>query len=184
MLAAAAVALVLAGARLALPIVRHDTASSPIAALAATPPALRAEPVLNGYGFGGYLIGAGVRPFVDGRADMYGDAFLDLYGKIAAGDRAAFDEALARWPIAWTIFAPSEPIVAVMDREPGWRASRRQVRRRPCARRRARGGGVARGELSGGARVTLPSPRWANAKDCLASRSVTGLSALPAAIAK
>jgi hypothetical protein len=120
-LAAAAVALVLAGARLALPIVRHDSATAPIAALGAVPPALRAEPVLNGYGFGGYLIGVGVRPFVDGRADMYGDAFLDLYGKIAAGDSQALDDALTRWRAAWTIFAPSEPIVAVMDREPGWR---------------------------------------------------------------
>jgi hypothetical protein len=120
-LAAAAIALVLAGARLSLPIVRHDTATSPIAALAAVPPALRAEPVLNGYGFGGYLIGAGVRPFVDGRADMYGDAFLDLYSKIAGGEPAALDDALARWKIGWTIFAPSEPIVAVIDRKPGWR---------------------------------------------------------------
>jgi len=120
-LAAAAVALVLSGARLAVPIVRHDSASSPIAALAAVPPALRGEPTLNGYGFGGYLIGAGVRPFIDGRADMYGDAFLDLYGKIAAGDPQALDDALTRWRVAWTIFPPSEPIVAIMDREPGWR---------------------------------------------------------------
>jgi hypothetical protein len=82
---------------------------------------LRGEPVLNGYGFGGSLIGAGVRPFIDGRADLYGDAFLDLYGKIAAGDRQALDDALTRWRIAWTIFPPSEPIVAVIDREPGWR---------------------------------------------------------------
>jgi hypothetical protein len=120
-LAAAAVALVLAGARLALPIVRHDTATSPITALAAVPPALRGEPALNAYGFGGYLIGAGLRPFVDGRADLYGDAFLDLYGRIAAGDRNALDDALKRYAVAWAIFPPSEPIVAVIDREPGWR---------------------------------------------------------------
>jgi len=120
-LAAAAFALVLAGARLALPIVRHDSATSPITALSAVPPALRDQPTLNGYGFGGYLIGAGVRPFIDGRADMYGDAFLDLYGKIAAGDRQALDDALRRWRVAWTIFAPSEPIVAAIDRQPGWR---------------------------------------------------------------
>jgi len=120
-LAAAAVALVLAGARLATPIVRHDSATSPIAAVGAVPPALRSEPALNGYGFGGYLIGAGVRPFVDGRADLYGDAFLDLYGKIAAGDQNALDDALTRWRVAWTIFPPTEPIVAVIDRQPGWR---------------------------------------------------------------
>lgn len=120
-LAATAVALVLAGARLALPIVRHDSATSPIAGLSAVPPALRDEPTLNGYGFGGYLIGAGVRPFVDGRADMYGDAFLDLYDRIAAGDREALDDALARWRVAWTIFPPGAPVVAQMDREAGWR---------------------------------------------------------------
>jgi hypothetical protein len=120
-LAAAAVALVLAGARLALPIVRHDSAASPITALGAVPPALRDQPTLNSYGFGGYLIGAGVRPFIDGRADLYGDAFLDLYSKIAAGDQLALDDALTRWRVAWTIFPPSEPIVAALDREPGWR---------------------------------------------------------------
>jgi hypothetical protein len=120
-LAAAALALVLAGTRLALPIVRHDSATSPITALSAVPPALRDQPTLNGYGFGGYLIGAGVRPFIDGRADMYGDAFLDLYGQIAAGDPNALKDALTRWRVAWTIFPPGEPIVAALDRQPGWR---------------------------------------------------------------
>ena len=120
-LAFAAVGLALIGTRLALPIVRHDGATSPIAAVAAVPPALRAEPALNGYGFGGYLIGAGIRPFIDGRADMYGDAFLDLYGKIAGGDPSALDDALKHWQVGWTIFAPGEPVAGLMDREPGWR---------------------------------------------------------------
>ena len=147
-LAAAAVALVLAGARLAAPIVRHDSASSPIAALAAVPPALRGEPVLNGYGFGGYLIGAGVRPFVDGRADMYGDAFLDLYGKIAAGDPAG-----AR--------RRADALARRLDDLPAERADRRRhrprarlaaalrgsVRRRASARGRAGGGRAAPREL-------------------------------------
>jgi hypothetical protein len=120
-LAVAALALALTGARLMLPIHRVDMPTAPITALAATPPALRDAPVLNGYGFGGYLIAAGVKPFIDGRADMYGDAFLDLYGKLAAGDPATLAATLARYKIAWTIFPPSEPIVAAMDREPGWR---------------------------------------------------------------
>ncbi len=119
--AAAAIALLLAGARLALPIVRADGATAPIAALQAVPPALRAEPVLNDYAFGGYLVWAKVRPFIDGRADMYGDGFLDLYGKIAGGDADALEPALRRYAIAWTIFAPGERVVAEMDREPGWR---------------------------------------------------------------
>ncbi len=121
LLAAAAIALLLSGARLALPVARADTATAPIAALRAVPPALRAEPVLNDYGFGGYLIWAKVRPFIDGRADMYGDAFLELYGKIIGGDPDALEPTLKRYDIAWTIFAPSQRVVALMDREPGWR---------------------------------------------------------------
>ena len=121
LLAAAAVALALTGARLALPYPRVDGPGAPLAALRAVPETLRAEPVLNDYAFGGYLIASGVKPFIDGRADMYGDPFLDLYGKIAAGDQQALDAALTRYGVAWTLFAPGEPVVALMDREPGWR---------------------------------------------------------------
>jgi hypothetical protein len=121
LIAAAAVALALSGARLALPIARADSANAPMTALQAVPPALRAEPTLNDYAFGGYLIGAKVKPFIDGRADMYGDAFLDLYGKIAGGDPDALEATLKRYAVAWTIFPPSQPVVALMDREPGWR---------------------------------------------------------------
>jgi hypothetical protein len=121
LVAAAAVALLLVGARLALPIARADAAVAPITALQAVPPALRAEPVLNDYAFGGYLIWAKVKPFIDGRADMYGDAFLDLYGRITGGDSEALEAALKRYAVAWTIFAPGERVVAALDREPGWR---------------------------------------------------------------
>jgi hypothetical protein len=82
---------------------------------------LREKPVLNDYGFGGYLIFAHVRPFIDGRADMYGGAMFGLYIKIADGDEAAVKETLARHQIAWTIFAPGARIVGMLDREPGWR---------------------------------------------------------------
>ncbi|MGD0640503.1 MAG: hypothetical protein ABSC22_07130 [Roseiarcus sp.] len=121
LIAAAAVVLLLTGARLALPIARADAPTAPISALRAAPPALRDRPVLNGYAFGGYLIAAKVKPFIDGRADMYGDAFLDLYGRIAGGDQEALEATLKRYAVAWTIFAPGEPVVALMDREPGWR---------------------------------------------------------------
>jgi hypothetical protein len=119
--AALALALVLIGARLAAPIVRGDSASAPMAALAAVPAALREKPVLNSYAFGGYLIYAHLRPFIDGRADMFGDGFLRQYARIQAGEPPAVEEALKRWDIAWTIFAPDTRAVAEMDREPGWR---------------------------------------------------------------
>jgi hypothetical protein len=120
-LAAAAVAFGLAGVRLATPVVRADGPTAPMTALQALPEALRQRHVLNDYAFGGYLIWAGARPFIDGRADMYGDDFLGRYERIAAGNADALEAALKRYDVAWTIFAPGERATALMDREPGWR---------------------------------------------------------------
>ena len=121
LVATAAIALALAGARLALPIARADAATAPMTALQAVPPTLRDKPMLNDYAFGGYLIWENLRPFIDGRADMYGDAFLGLYERIAAGDPAALEAALKRYDVAWTVFAPDQRVNALLDREPGWR---------------------------------------------------------------
>ena len=106
-------------ARIALPTVRGDDRVTPMTALAKVPPALRAQPVLNGYDFGGYLIFAGVRPYVDGRTDMYGDAFLANYDSMMSPNRKALTDALARWHIAWSILPPG-PAAQMMDTLPGW----------------------------------------------------------------
>jgi hypothetical protein len=116
-----AAALAISGARLLVPIERVDGRAAPISALGAVPPALRARPVLNDYAFGGYLIWSHVRPFIDARAELYGDPMLSLYGKIQAGDQAAIESTLERYDVAWTIFAPDARIVAILDRTPGWR---------------------------------------------------------------
>jgi len=121
LLATAAVALCLCGLRFAAPLARNDGPSAPLSALAEVPADVRALPVLNDYGFGGYLIWSRVRPFIDGRADMYGGAMLALYGRLAAGDPATVETTLAGQRIAWTIFPPDAGIVATLDREPGWR---------------------------------------------------------------
>lgn len=119
--ACAVSALLLAGVRLAQPVVRADGPAAPMAALAHVPEALRREPVFNDYGMGGYLIFAGVRPFIDGRTDMYGDAFTNAYLRAERPDLAAFDGLLARWKVRWTLLSPADPLVQVMDRRPGWR---------------------------------------------------------------
>ena len=119
--ATVAAALAIGGARLIVPVVRTDGAAAPISALSAAPPELRAKPVLNDYAFGGYLIFEHVRPFIDGRAELYGDALMSLYGRLQAGDEADVESALKRYGIAWTIFAPDSRMVAILDRKPGWR---------------------------------------------------------------
>jgi hypothetical protein len=117
---ALALFVVLAGLRLAIPVTREDGPMAPISALAAVPAELRARPVLNHYDFGGYLIFANVRPYIDGRADLFGDAFLDNFDRIAAGNAKALDAALEKDSITWTIFPPASPVVRTLDARPGW----------------------------------------------------------------
>ena len=108
-------------ARLAIPQPRTDGPTAPISAVAHTPAALRNEPVLNDYDFGGYLIFDGIRPYIDGRADMYGDAFVADDDKLQRGDHAAIARAIARWRFGWAISRPDRPLAAALARSPGWR---------------------------------------------------------------
>ncbi len=109
------------GVRLALPAERPAAANNPAAAIAQIPADLRRQPVLNEYSFGGALIYAGIKPYIDGRADMYGDAFFLDATRILDGDRASFDRAVKRWHISWTILPPHSAVVARLDHDPTWR---------------------------------------------------------------
>jgi protein-S-isoprenylcysteine O-methyltransferase Ste14 len=97
----------------------HDPRIAPQAALAAAP--LGAGPVFNDYDFGDYLIFSGVKPFVDGRLDLYGDAFMRRYMDALDAEGDALPALLAQNGIAWTILKPDRPAVALLDRLPGWR---------------------------------------------------------------
>ncbi len=114
---AAAISLV----RLSYPWPRGGRSVTPEAALTSVPKSLAAQPVLNDYAFGGYLIFKGVRPFIDGRAELYGNEFLQNYATIAGSNPAALKATLNKYKIAWTIFSPTSPVVAVLDLTPGWR---------------------------------------------------------------
>ncbi|MEI9996306.1 MAG: hypothetical protein WDM91_17040 [Rhizomicrobium sp.] len=121
-LGAGAIALLAAlfAVRLALPLTRGDAAVAPMTALAHVPAGLRTAPVLNDYGFGGYLIFAGVRPYIDSRAELYGEAAIERYAALIRPDPRALDEELVRHGIRWAILAPASPIVAELDARPGW----------------------------------------------------------------
>lgn len=118
---AGGLALLLAAARLAVPVPLADSATRPVQALASVPPDVRAQPVLNDFQFGGWLIGQGVRTFVDSRADMYGDPYLQAYLRLAAGDRAALQATLAQERISWAILVAGSPLDRAMAGLPGWR---------------------------------------------------------------
>jgi len=72
--------------------------------------------VFNDYDVGGYLIFAGIAPFIDGRLDMYGESLLRRFNALADLPRL-----LADFDIGWTLFQPADPHVAELDRLPGWR---------------------------------------------------------------
>ena len=107
-------------ARLTVPVVASDSPSTPVSALAHVPPAFAQSPVFNEYDFGGFLIFAHVRPFIDGRADMYGSAFLREYEAVTRPDKAALEHVFAREHIAWTLLSPTNPAVALLDALPQW----------------------------------------------------------------
>jgi hypothetical protein len=111
---------VLIAARLAMPVVRGEDPVSPASALTHVPRLVRETPVLNDYSFGGYLIWNGVKPFIDSRADLYGDSFLQNYADITAPDRRALAAALAFYHVRWTIFSARAPVVKLLDATPGW----------------------------------------------------------------
>lgn len=71
--------------------------------------------VFNAFNFGDYLAFRGYPPFVDGRVDMYGDAFMQAYAA-----PAQLSNLLQRYHIAWTLLEPKDVRIVLMDREPGW----------------------------------------------------------------
>jgi hypothetical protein len=90
-------------------------------ALAHVPRFVREMPVLNDYAFGGSLIWNGVKPFVDSRADLYGDIFLHNYAVMTSPDKDALAASLTFHHVRWTIFAREAPVVKLLDAMPGWR---------------------------------------------------------------
>ncbi|MFM5907057.1 MAG: hypothetical protein ACKOPO_05660 [Novosphingobium sp.] len=118
---AGVLALVVIGVRLAMPARVLESDTAPASAFAHVPAELRGQPVLNGYPSGGFLIGQGVRPFIDGRTDLYGDAFMARYDAIMEGRKGELDKALAEFGIVWTFLPAGSAPALEMDSKPGWR---------------------------------------------------------------
>jgi hypothetical protein len=122
-----AVALVFAAAAaislpvLLRPIERRDDSVTPGAALAAAAQMRLKGPVFNSEGFGGYLVFSGIPTFIDGRIELYGDAFLARYLEAERGDETALVALLGRYGITWTLLAPEQGATQRLDNLQGWR---------------------------------------------------------------
>ena len=115
-----AVALLIA-VRLAVPYQFKEHSSYPLTLLAKVPEEIRRQPVYNEYSQGGPLVMLGIRPYIDGRADMYGDAFTFRARDITRGDIVKFREDVKRYGIKWVVLEFDDGLLPKLKREPGWR---------------------------------------------------------------
>jgi hypothetical protein len=78
--------------------------------------------LLNEYDFGGYLIASGVAPFIDGRTELYGSAFVVRHHRaVTLRNLPDFVRLLDEYRIDATLLNPQMPAVAFLDRLPGWK---------------------------------------------------------------
>ena len=120
-------AALLCGIRVGHPLVRHDDAVTPATALAHVPPALRSAPVYNDAALGGYLIFVGVRPFIDGRAELYGAAFMARYQKAISGPGSLFADEIAQYHIRWAVVGVRSSAAPLLAALPGWSCAYRDA---------------------------------------------------------
>jgi hypothetical protein len=71
--------------------------------------------VFNDYNFGGYLIFVGIAPFIDGRADLYGDQFIRRSSQLAQ-----LQDILNEYNVSWTLLEPENPGVVLLDNMSKW----------------------------------------------------------------
>jgi hypothetical protein len=108
--------------RAAWPLTPPESEANPRQLIAAVPAELRGQRMFNSYIFGGPLILSGLKPYIDGRAEIYGDRFVAEYVNIAEGDVGAFNRAVARYDIRWTMLAMSnKPLIDRIEASGAWR---------------------------------------------------------------
>jgi hypothetical protein len=78
--------------------------------------------VLNDYGYGGYLISAGIPTFIDGRGELYGGDFIKRYVEIVSlkGEQS-LEATLDEYKIDWTFLGKDQAANKLLARLPGWR---------------------------------------------------------------
>lgn len=81
------------------------------------------QPVFNEYGWGGYMIWK-LRPdyrvYIDGRADVYGDAFMEEFLKTHDGI-ADWRAPLEREGVRTVVVSPDAPLASLLRQEKDWR---------------------------------------------------------------
>jgi hypothetical protein len=102
--------------------IRPPDDTHPAAALEFVREAKLSGNVLNHYGFGGFLIHAGIKTFIDGRGELYGGDFIKRYVDIVnlRADKP-LQETLDEFAIEWTLLQKKQPANHVLAQLPGWK---------------------------------------------------------------
>jgi hypothetical protein len=79
--------------------------------------------LLNHYNWGGYLIWK-LYPehqvYIDGRADLYGDTFMDEFASTYYLHRS-WDDPIKKWGINTVVLPPDAPMISALRTLPGWK---------------------------------------------------------------
>ncbi|WP_298880757.1 hypothetical protein [uncultured Bradyrhizobium sp.] len=82
----------------------------------------KATRIFNSYGFGGYLIVRDIRPFVDGRSELYGEKFLmDYFAAEDGRDVSGLLRMLDENKIDATLLTADSPAAQILDHIKGWK---------------------------------------------------------------
>jgi hypothetical protein len=80
-------------------------------------------PVLNHYNWGGYFIWKlypEYRVYIDGRADVYGDSFMDDFAA-SYYLKNNWRQPMETWGIRTIVLPPDAPLVTALSSSPGWK---------------------------------------------------------------
>ncbi len=82
----------------------------------------KAQRIFNTAPFGGYLISRGIKVFIDGRAELYGEKFvLDYFDAVEARKVESLLHLLEEYRIDTTLLNATSPAAQVMDHIAGWK---------------------------------------------------------------
>jgi hypothetical protein len=108
-------------------VLRHQSETEaehfPAAAVAFLKTQRLPGPILNHYNWGGYLIWKlypAYRVYIDGRADLYGDAFMDQFAATYYL-KAGWQRELEHWHIRTVILPPDAPLITALRSAPAWK---------------------------------------------------------------